>query len=151
MITIDSRKLQGLDADPWAFPQINFATKIDRARYSKIFFIIEETKKNCLFTRKCKRIVNNFIIMSIKMTQYNSLNVKRSNSQPNKFKSARKTKSDVILRLSSYIIGNFDDKTNFPHELLVTNRQVANLRKDLSHNSSTDIKLPKIQLSKLIQ
>ena len=85
------------------------------------------------------------------MTQYNSLNVKRSNSQPNKFKSARKTKSDVILRLSSYIIGNFDDKTNFPHELLVTNKQVANLRKDLSHNSSTDIKLPKTQLSKLIQ
>ena len=35
------------------------------------------------------------------MTQYNSLNVKLSNSQLKKLKSAIKNETDVILRLSS--------------------------------------------------
>ena len=62
------------------------------------------------------------------MTQYNSLNVKLSSSQLNKLKSAIKNEADVILRLTSNVIGNSDDETNFPHKLLLTNRQVANLR-----------------------
>ena len=53
------------------------------------------------------------------MTQYNSLNEKLSNSQLNKFKSAIKNETEVVLRLSSYIIG--DNETNFLHQLL-TNR-----------------------------
>ena len=40
---------------------------------------------------------------------------------------------------------------NFPHKLLLTNRQVANLRKAFANNSSTDIKLSKTQLSKMMQ
>ena len=44
-----------------------------------------------------------------------------------------------------------DNETNFPHKLLLTNRQVSNLRKPFSNNSSTDIKLSKTQLSKMIQ
>ena len=63
------------------------------------------------------------------MAQYNSLNVKLSNSQLNKLKSAIKNETEVFLRLSSNMIGDSDDKINFPHELLLTNRQVANLRK----------------------
>ena len=39
------------------------------------------------------------------------------------------------------MIINSDDKTNFPHELLLTNKQVTNLRKAFTDNSSTDIKL----------
>ena len=58
------------------------------------------------------------------MTQYNSLNVKLSISQLNKLKSAIKNETDVVLRLSSNMIGNSDDNTNFLHELLSTNRQV---------------------------
>ena len=85
------------------------------------------------------------------MTQYNSVNVKLSNSQLNKLKSAIKNETDVVLRLSSNMIGNSDDKTNFPHELLLTNRQVANLRKSFAKHTSTDIKLSKTQLSKVIQ
>ena len=85
------------------------------------------------------------------MTQYNSLNVKLSNSQLNKLKSAIKNKTEVVLRLSSNMIGNSDDETNFLHELLSTNRQVANLRKAFANNSSTDVKLSKTQLSKMIQ
>ena len=75
------------------------------------------------------------------MTQYNSLNVKLSNSQLNKFRSAIKNENEVVLRFSSNMI--VDDETNFPHQLLLTNRQVANIRKAFSNNSSIDIKLSK--------
>ena len=85
------------------------------------------------------------------MTQYNSLNVKLSNSQLSKLKSAIKNEIDIVLRLSSNMIDNSDDNTNFPHELLLTNRQVANLCKDFAKHTSTDIKLSKTQLSKMIQ
>ena len=44
-----------------------------------------------------------------------------------------------------------DDKTNFPHKLLLTSRQVSNLRKTFADKSSTHIKLSKIQISKMIQ
>ena len=85
------------------------------------------------------------------MTQYNSLNVTLSNSQLNKLKSAIKNETDVVLRLSSNMIGNSSDNTNFPHELLLTDRQVANLRKAFTNQLSTDIKFSKAQLSKMIQ
>ena len=62
------------------------------------------------------------------MAQYNSLNVKLSNSQLNKLKSAIKNETEVVLRLSN-MIGDSDDKISFPHELLLTKRQVVNLRK----------------------
>ena len=73
------------------------------------------------------------------MTQYNDLNITLSNSELNKLKSAIKNETEVVLRLSSNMIGNSDDKTNFPHKLLLTNRQVANIRKAFTNNSSTDI------------
>ena len=60
------------------------------------------------------------------MTQYNSLNVKLSNSQLNKLKSSIKNETDVVLRISSNMVGDSNDNTNFPHELLLTNRQVGN-------------------------
>ena len=44
-----------------------------------------------------------------------------------------------------------DNETNFPHKLLLTNRKVSNLCKAFANNSSTDIKLSKTQLSKMIQ
>ena len=83
------------------------------------------------------------------MTQYNSWNVKLSKLQLNKLKSAIKNETDVILRLSSNIIGNSDDDTNFPLKLLLTNKQIANLRKAFANHTSTDIKLSKGQLSKI--
>ena len=65
------------------------------------------------------------------MTQYNSLNVKLSNSLLNKLKSATKEETGVVLRLALNMVG--DDETNFPHILLLTNRQVKNLRKALAN------------------
>ena len=85
------------------------------------------------------------------MTQYISLNVKLSNSQLSKLKSAIKNETDVFLRLLSNMIGNSDDNTNFLDELLLTNRQLANLRKAFAKNTSTDIMLSKTQLSNMIQ
>ena len=85
------------------------------------------------------------------MTQYSSLNVKLSNSQLNKLKSSIKNETNVVLRISSNMVSNSNDNTNFPHELLLTNRQVANIRMDFAKNTSIDFKLSKIQLSKLIQ
>ena len=79
------------------------------------------------------------------------MNVKLSNSQPNKLKSSEKNETDVVFRISSNMVGNSIDNINFPHELLLTNRQVANIHKAFANHSSTDIKLTKTQLSKMIQ
>ena len=49
------------------------------------------------------------------------------------------------------MIGNSDDETNFPHKLLLTNRQVTDNRKAFANYLSTDIKLSKTQLSKMIR
>ena len=78
------------------------------------------------------------------MTQYNRVNVKLSTSQLNKLKSAIKNENDVVIKLSLNMIGNF------PHELLLTNRQVSSIRKAFANNSSVDIKFSKAQLSKMI-
>ena len=72
------------------------------------------------------------------MTHYNSLNVKLSNSQLNKLKSAIKDETEWLAG---------DNETNFPHKLLLTNTQVANLRKAFANYLSADIKLSKTQLS----
>ena len=58
------------------------------------------------------------------MTQYNSLNVKLSNSQLNKLKSVIKNESELVLRLSPNMIGEINDESNFPHKLLLANRHV---------------------------
>ena len=65
------------------------------------------------------------------MTQCNSLNDKLPNSELNKLKSAIKNESEIVLRLSSNMIGN--SETNFPHELLSSDRQVLNLRKSFAN------------------
>ena len=84
------------------------------------------------------------------------MNVKLSDSQLNKLELAIKNKTGVVLRLSSNMIGNStelhsDDETNFPHKLLLTNRQVRNLRRAFANHKSTDIKLSKTQLYNMIQ
>ena len=66
------------------------------------------------------------------MTQYNTLNVKLSNSQLNKLKFAIKNGTGLTLNLLSNIIGDFNDENNFPHKLLLTNTKVSRLRKAFS-------------------
>ena len=76
------------------------------------------------------------------MTQYN-------NSQLNKLKSAIKNGTDVVLRLSLNMVGNSNDETNFPHKLLLTNRQILTLTKAFANHTSVHIKLSKAQLTKM--
>ena len=84
------------------------------------------------------------------MTQYTRLNTKLSNSKLDKLKAAIKNENDVVRRLSPYMIGDSNDKGHFPHELLLTDRQVSSIRKAFASNSSVDIKFSKTQLSKII-
>ena len=64
-------------------------------------------------------------------------------------KSAIKNELEVVFRLSSNMTD--DNENNFPHKLLLTNRQTANLRKAFANCLSRDVKLSKTQLSKMIQ
>ena len=85
------------------------------------------------------------------MTQYNTLNVKLFNSLLNKFKSAIKNGHEVTLNLSSNLIGTSNDKTNFPHKLLLTTTQVSKIGKAFANSSSANIKFPETQLSKIVE
>ena len=85
------------------------------------------------------------------MTQYNPLNVKLSNSEINNLKSGIKNGTDVILNLSSNLIGNSNNETNFPHKILLTDEQVSEFRKAFANSLLANIKFSKPQLSKMIQ
>ena len=83
------------------------------------------------------------------MTQYNTLNVKLSNLQLNKLKSGIKKGTEVTLNLSSNLIENSNDETNFPHKLLLTNKQASKICKVFANGSSANINFSKTQLSKI--
>ena len=78
------------------------------------------------------------------MIQYNTLNVKSSDSQLNQLKSRIKNGTELTLKISSNVVGDSNNGNNFPHKLLLTNTQVSN-------SSSADVKLSKTQLHKIGQ
>ena len=65
------------------------------------------------------------------MTIYNTLNIKLSNSELNKLKSGIKNGTELTLNISSNLIGNSNDETNFSHKLLLTDTQVSKTLKIL--------------------
>ena len=75
------------------------------------------------------------------MTQYNTLNVKLSNSQLNKLKSGIKNGTEVTLKIYSNVVVVSNNKNNFLHKLLLINTQVPKLRKAFANGSSANIKL----------
>ena len=81
------------------------------------------------------------------MVEYSKVNVKLSDSQLNKLKNAVKDKTGTTLRMSLKMFNGKD----LPHELLLTTRQKAKLRNAFNNNMSTDLKLSKAQISKIIQ
>ena len=85
------------------------------------------------------------------MTQYNTLNIKLSNSQLNELKSGIKNDTEATLKLPSNVVGDSNDETNFPHNLLLTNTKVSRLHKAFPNGSSTNIKLSKTELHKIGQ
>ena len=78
------------------------------------------------------------------MIEYNKVNVKLSNLQLSKLKTALKNNEGTILRISSKMF-NSDD---LPHELFLTQRQTTKLRNYIENNMSSDIKLSKAQIKK---
>ena len=89
LISIDLSKQQKLDIDPKAIQQIYFSGNLDRAGNTQMFFIIEEAKETVLNFSK-GTVWFYFVLIWYNMTQYNTLNVKLSNSQLNKLKSGIK-------------------------------------------------------------
>ena len=83
------------------------------------------------------------------MSQYKSLNVKLSNLQINKLESGTKDGNKITLQISSNVIGDSNDRNNFPHNLFLTNTQVWKLLKAFANNSSANIKLSATQLYKI--
>ena len=81
------------------------------------------------------------------MVEYNTVNAKLLNSQLNKLKSVVKNKQGTTLRMNT---GKFNGKS-LPRELLLTTRQTTKLRNVIENNMSTDIKLSKAHISKIIQ
>ena len=81
------------------------------------------------------------------MDEYSKVNVKLSDKQPKKLKTAVKNKTRTTLIMSLKI---FNEK-GLPHELLLTTRQKTKLRNALNNNISTDLKLYRAYISKIIQ
>ena len=85
------------------------------------------------------------------MTQYNTLNVKLSNSQLNKLKSGIKNGTELTLKISSNVVGDYNDENNFLQKLLLTKAKFSKLPKTFANNSSASMKLSKTQLRKVGQ
>ena len=81
------------------------------------------------------------------MVEYNKVNVKLLDLQLNKLKIAVKNQTGVTLRTNIKMFNG----NNLPHELLLTTRQTTKLRNAIENNMSTDIKLSKTQIAKIIQ
>ena len=81
------------------------------------------------------------------MVEYTKVNVKLSDNQIKKLKDAVKDDTGTILR----IILKMFNGNNSPHELLLTRRQKAKVRNAFNNNMSTDLKLSKAQINKIIQ
>ena len=81
------------------------------------------------------------------MVVYNTVNDKLSNSQLNILKGAVKNNEGTTLRISAKMFNG----NSLPHELLLTTRQTTKLRNAIENNMSTDIKLSKAQIPKIIQ
>ena len=81
------------------------------------------------------------------MVECSKLNVKLTDTQLKKLKTAVKNNTRTSLRMSSKMF----DGNDLPRELLLTTRQRAKLRNAFNNNMQTDVKLSKAQISKIIQ
>ena len=71
------------------------------------------------------------------MVEYSKVNVKLTNAQLKKLKTAAKNQTGVTLRMNIKMLNG----NNLPHELLLTKRQKAKLKNAFNNNMSTNIKL----------
>ena len=76
------------------------------------------------------------------MVGYSKVNVKLSDIQLKKLKTAVKNKTETILRMSLKMF----DGNHLPHELLLTTRQKTKLKNAFNNKMSTDLKLFKAHI-----
>ena len=81
------------------------------------------------------------------MVEYSKVNVKLSDTQLKKLKTAVKDKTGTTLRIGLKMF----NRNNLLHKLLLTTRQKTKLRNAFNNNKSTDVKLSKAQICKIIQ
>ena len=81
------------------------------------------------------------------MIEYCKVDIKLTNTQLKKLKNAAKNKT----RTTSRMILKMFDGSDLPHELLLTTRRKTKLRNAFNDNMSTDKKLSRAQISKIIQ
>ena len=81
------------------------------------------------------------------MVEYSKVNVKQADTQLKKLKTAVKNRTGTTLRINFKMF----DGNDLPHELLLTTRQKTKLRNAIKNNLSTDLKLSKTQISKIVQ
>ena len=81
------------------------------------------------------------------MDEYSKANVKLSDTQLKKLKTAVKNKRGMTFRMSLKVF----DGNDVPHELFLTTKQRKKLRNASNNNMSTDLKLSKAQISKTVQ
>ena len=81
------------------------------------------------------------------MLEYSKVNVKLSDTQLKILKTAVKNKTGTTLRINLKMFNG----NNLPHELLLTTRQKTNLRNAINNNMSTDLKISKAQITKIIK
>ena len=81
------------------------------------------------------------------MVEYSKVNVKLSDTQMKKLNIALKNNAGTTLRMTLKML----DGNDLPHELLLTTRQKAELKNAFNNSISTEIKLSKAQISKIIQ
>ena len=81
------------------------------------------------------------------MVEYSKVNVKLSDTQLKKLKTAVKNKTGITLRMSLKMCNEND----LPHEFLLTTRQKTKLKNAFNNNMSTDLRLSRAQISKIIE
>ena len=80
------------------------------------------------------------------MVECNTINIKLSNLQLSKLKIVVKNNEGTTLRLGAKNVNN----EQLPHELFLTQKQMTKLRNSINNNMSTDKKLSKAQIKKII-
>ena len=138
-IAANLSKQNTLDADSRAIQQIIFTGTANAG--VMIYYILEQSKETILkfASGNIKSVVTTYRWLNI-------VNVKLSDTQLKKLKTAVENKTGTTLRMSLKVVNGKD----LPHELLLTTRQKTKLRNAFNNNMSTDLKLSKAQISKII-
>ena len=137
IIAADLSKQKALDADSRAIQPIILTGRANAG--TMIYYILEQSKETVLqFSKGTTKVL---------LIEYSYVTVKLSHRQLKNLKTAVKNNIGTTLTMSLNIFNGKD----LPHDLLLTVRQKIKLRNALNNKLSSDIKLSKAQISKIIQ